>query len=569
MRFMRLCLILTILLVVYMLGLLVYIDPYGWLIPVVLVVGMLTKNTQRFTSMGSARWANLRDIPHLLGGNGLIVGRINEKVNKLDAVKALFDGRISARDACQKFLLSCQRSQSDQLVRLNAATHTAVFAPTGVGKGVSCVIPFLLTNTDSCVVVDLKGELASVTAEARRRMGHKVVLLDPYRVVTPEPDSFNPIDFIDPDSDLALDDVRDLAAAFVVRSGMEKEAHWNDSAELWIGAMIALLVHFRLKTAGNMTELKRLLSDLSMMQQAIVKMIESDEWGGALSRLGHQLTHFQGKELNSVLTTISRHLAFVDTPAIAGSTKSSSFDPAELLTGKMTVYLILPPNRMKAQAGLLRMWISSMFAAVIRGGVQNERHIHVILDECSSLGKLEVLNDAIDKYRAFGIRLQMYFQSLGQLKACFPEDQGQTLLSNTTQVFFGVNDHETAEHVSKRLGEETIIVNEGGENSGRSTQYSDHSSPSRGSSGGASTTWKQQARRLLKPEEVTGLWQRIAITFCPGLPPLWTTLTRYYEGGFNKSSNVGRFRAVVDTASLFIGTALMAAALTVLILKGE
>lgn len=44
-----------------------------------------------------------------------------------------------------------------------------------------------------------------------------------------------------------------------------------------------------------------------------------------------------------------------------------------------------------------------------------------------------------------------------------------------------------------------------------------------------SDNWGQQARRLLKPEEVAALSPRIAITFTPGVPPVWTTLIRYYE----------------------------------------
>lgn len=56
-------------------------------------------------------------------------------------------------------------------------------------------------------------------------------------------------------------------------------------------------------------------------------------------------------------------------------------------------------------------------------------------------------------------------------------------------------------------------------------------------SGGGSTTtswgrnhnWNQMGRRLLKPEEVTALDARIAVTFAPGVPPLCTALARYYE----------------------------------------
>jgi type IV secretion system protein VirD4 len=36
-------------------------------------------------------------------------------------------------------------------------------------------------------------------------------------------------------------------------------------------------------------------------------------------------------------------------------------------------------------------------------------------------------------------------------------------------------------------------------------------------------------RPLLRKDEVLGLSNRIAITFTPGVPPIWTTLVRYYE----------------------------------------
>src|SRR5277367_2994534 len=37
----------------------------------------------------------------------------------------------------------------------------------------------------------------ALTAAARRKMGHRVVVLDPYKITTPDPDTFNPLEFID------------------------------------------------------------------------------------------------------------------------------------------------------------------------------------------------------------------------------------------------------------------------------------------------------------------------------------------------------------------------------------
>ncbi len=135
----------------------------------------------------------------------------------------------------------------------------------------------------------------------------------------------------------------------------------------------------------------------------------------------------------------------------------------------------------------------------------------------------------MDKYRGYGVRLQLYYQSVGQLKKCFPEGQEQTLLSNCSQIYFGVNDKDTAQYVSDRLGEETIIVASGGTSSSRTYQGSVAGPSTESRSFQRSDNWQQQARRLLKPEEVTALPARLAITFTPGVPPLKTMLTRYYE----------------------------------------
>lgn len=270
------------------------------------------------------------------------------------------------------------------------------------------------------------------------------------------------------------------------------------------------------------------LSNPGKVPQVVELLCNSD---GMLPRLGGQLAHFQDKELASTLTSANRHLRFLSTPAVAESTSSSSFDPSELRSGKMTVYLVLPPEHMRAQAGLMRMWIGTLIRAVVRGGLQETSTVNLILDEMASVGHMDVTDDLIDKLRGFGLRGHFFFQSAGQVNKCFPNGQDQTFYSNTTQIFFGVNDPETAEYVSKRLGDHTVIVESGGTGSGDSSQSSHiGAQTNRGRSSNASDNWSQVARRLLKPEEVMALDERIAITFVQGLPPIWTRLERYYEG---------------------------------------
>ncbi len=559
MKLIRIVLIASVALVVYAGVMLCMAEP--WFL-VLFAIGAIAATAKRgashLWSHGTARWADAGELSQagMLGAkSGMILGRMEVPRSKKRAVLGLINPRVSASIACREFLALFRKSVEQPLVRLSNACHVSVYAPTGVGKGISIVQPFLQSSTESAVVIDFKGENAKLTAQHRRNLGHKVVVIDPFRHITGHPDTQNPLDLIDKDSPDALDDCRDLANALVITTGQEKDPHFTESAKVWIASMIALVVYHGEAGNRSLQTVRTLLSNPKKMEAAIELMCHSDAAGGMLSRMGHQLTHYKDKELASTLTTTLRFLYFLDTPAIFENTSSSSFDPKELTAGKMTVYLVLPPEHMRAQASLLRMWVGTLIRAVVRNGLQEKDRVHFILDEAASLGHLESLDDAVDKFRGYGIRLMFLYQSLSQLSKCFPDGQEQTLLSNTSQVFFGVNDQPTAEYVSNRLGESTIVVNSGGTNTGQSfSTGADGGGGSTTRSRGANNNWAQQGRHLLKPSEVMSLSPRIAITFTPGVAPVWTRLLRSYEETFVPPGRVSRLWAGVK---MFAGSVLI------------
>ena len=541
---------------------------------VVLVLAAITRRgREAFTAFGTARWADAADLraEGMIGAtSGPILGRVMDvaKPPLRQATQALFDSTVSSKKACEQFLSAIRLGDKPKLnpalVRIPKAVHTAVFAPTGVGKNASCIVPFLLTTDESAVVVDFKGENYRLTAEHRRRtFGHRIIVLDPFREVSRSPDTFNALDFIDRDSPTAIDECRDLAAAMVVRSGQEKDPHWPDSAEAWIASLTALVVYYGEPNDRSLQTVRTLLTNPQKLEMAIKLMCASDAWNGMLARMGSQLTRYMDKELGSTMT--NRFQRFLDTLAVAENTATSSFDPAALLDGKTTCYLVLPPQHQQAQSGLLRMWIGSLLRAVVRGGLQEQTKVHFILDEAATLGHMEAMDHAVDVYRGYGVRLHFYYQSLGQLKKCFPEGQDQTLLSNVSQVFFGVNDPQTAEYVSNRLGEKTIVIRSGGTGTGTSHQNSVRGDSSTSYSSNENDNWAQHGRKLLKPEEVMTLSERIAITFTPGVPPIWTRLVRYYEESLvpRQPGTWERFKSLADAAMFsasFLGVALILAA---------
>jgi type IV secretion system protein VirD4 len=304
---------------------------------------------------------------------GLIIGRLEnaDTANSMPSVRKLLDGRTAAKDACKQFYVRLHRGGND-LVRLPQAIHTAVFSPSGGGKGVSMVIPHCETCADSMVVFDPKGEVARKTARLReKRFGQQIVLLDAYKQVTQTPDTYNPLDFIDANDPHAIEKCRNLGNAVIVRTPDERDPHWPESGAMWFGGLTAAAVFYgKRNESRSVRTVFELLNDQDKRALAVQLLHESPYCGGALREWGAQLKNFLDKEKASVMTTISRNLSFLGTPAVVASVHTSSFDPALLRHGRMTIYLVLPPWHQRTQAGLMRLWISSLMENVASGGLQ-------------------------------------------------------------------------------------------------------------------------------------------------------------------------------------------------------
>jgi type IV secretion system protein VirD4 len=227
----------------------------------------------------------------------------------------------------------------------------------------------------------------------------------------------------------------------------------------------------------------------------------------------------------------------------------------------MTVYLVLPTEYLRTQSPLLRLWVSSLFRAIVRGGLGEQNKVLFLLDEAAALGHMDCIDDAVAQLRGYGLRLFFFYQSMGQLKLCFPEGKDQTFLSNMdNQVFFGLNDVETAEYVSTRLGEATIGIRQesGGESS--STSYDPQGQASRSVSSNTGWNASETARKLLKPEEVLALPERQAVVFTPEIPPFISRLVRHYEAEFQTAPGMNDGSERRQLARWCIGFALISVA---------
>lgn len=423
------------------------------------------------------------------------------------------------------------RTFKGALIRLPDYCHVLLCGGTGSGKGVSIIIPNLLTYArGSIVCFDTKGDLYETTAKRRADKGQRIIQLGPFNGGE---DALNPLDVIKFDSPTLVDSARALAEALVVRQGTEPDPYWNDKAVQVICAVLVLVLMRFKGEDRNLSSVQEIVSDPDMLKAAS-RMLQ--EIGGVPGRLGAQLrTHFDKetsaftKEGASVLSCVIRHLSFLDSDLVAKAVASSTFDPAELRKPGITLFLQIPPDQLEAQKGLLRCWVSTLLRVIGAVGNEQESEVLFLLDEASALGSLPAIEEALVRGRSAGVRLLLAYQSDSQIRTAF-KDKPTLLYDNChVQIYTGAaSSYETAERLSKSIGDWTQTL----ESYGESESWQPGSSSQQG--GGQTTrstslNYSETGRALLRPEEILTLSNDCVIVLQRGMAPILAQRVKWYQ----------------------------------------
>ncbi len=113
-------------------------------------------------------------------------------------------------------------------------------AGTGGGKGDSAIIPNLLLHPGSAFAIDVKGQLAAVTAAARRGKGHTVHIIDPFNVLGQGTARIDPLSDLDPDALDYVERLRKTVDAMVISTG-ERNRFFDEGGKTIVAGAIDYL----------------------------------------------------------------------------------------------------------------------------------------------------------------------------------------------------------------------------------------------------------------------------------------------------------------------------------------
>ncbi|MEP3480854.1 MAG: type IV secretory system conjugative DNA transfer family protein [Fuerstiella sp.] len=527
---------------------------------IVVAVKVAPRNQQQSTSHGSALWADLKALWNagcLNSEGGVYVGRAipGKPVSRFAGLKAMLQlPWRHSKEAAQFYENSRGRPTEAEVFIPDSIPHCAVYGATGSAKTTSYAIPLLLRSTDTCIVMDPKGELAKLTAGHRQKeFDHRVVVLDPYGVTRGSglsTDRINPLDCFRHDPQRLVDDARRLAGAIVGgRSEGESDPYWNDSATMFITAVLSFLMAIG-REGTSLSQARDVTCSTEMIEEMVRLMKESDACNGLLRRLAGEVDGLQGKTRSSVISVANSHLSFLDSIPTADLLSESTFDPAEIIDGKVTLYLCLPVDRLQELSSLQRVIMTTLINLVFTAGEDRNRRVRFVLDEAATLQESEAIYSMIMFGRSYGLRAMMLFQSVSQLDRCFPESRKADFLATVAGIHCGCDDLASAKDVSEWCGKQTIVtaseqqgLNHGGSHS---TGIND---PSQNQNWGRndSTSYSETGRELITAAEVLQLPKDRALVLLPHIPPILALKTPY----FLKTAK--RRAARLLTASLHFG----------------
>ena len=424
--------------------------------------------------------------------------------------------------------------------------HLLLFGPNGTGKGTRFLIPNLLSITDrSIVVIDPKGELAAVTADYRRTVSD-VVILNPFDALGLGSAGFNPLATLDPASPTFYDDAAALGEALIhVES---KDPHWSESAQ---GLIVGLIMWEKLQNGANATlenvrwrlteptrfeaytgdDGKQYEREVAGLRYTATMMALDGTY--EIASLAARFAGNQNNELASIRSTGDTQTRWLLSKPMREDLKKPGIDFRKLKERPTTVYVVLPAERMRTHSTWLRLVIVSALRALYRpGGLRTL----LLIDEMPTLGHLGPLEDAFGLVRGYKVQIAGICQDLAQLKALYNE-RWESFLANAGVVQgFAPNDLTTADWMSRRAGQTTMIAT--------NTSRSEAQGP--GPRNTESMSWSQFGRALYLPHELMGLAEGTGLLWIAGMasgvnffaPPYWkieqsakrASRNPYYEG---------------------------------------
>jgi type IV secretion system protein VirD4 len=359
---------------------------------------------------------------------------------------------------------------------VSGSSHALVCAPTGAGKTLNILIPWLLSYDGSMVVFDPKGESLAVAAEFRVYLGQQVTafapwLKNPMQLSTHcQFVSFNCMQVLLTDSENLEDDCVSLVELVVgeAPTRSSQDPFWRAIAMDFLAALVgwiwvrARVTGHSLPDDGTFAGVWNLLHDSDLTYSLAVLLDVHEKHpdmprfvrDGIIQYLGHE----GEKVRTSCLSEACSLLRMFSSPLVQAATATTDLDYIRRLQSgdsASSLFIVVPPEKLQSHAGLVRIVMGTVLTVMLRRTRRPKVPTLFCVDECGHIGAIPALKQAITLSRGYGVRVALLLQSLSQLEGLWPADY-RTILENCgLWLNFGNTTRSGAKRVADELGDLT------------------------------------------------------------------------------------------------------------------
>lgn len=481
--------------------------PFAIFIILPLILWLM--NSERRSLHGDAQWAKPSDIRKM----GLFTG------NSTSLLVGKYKG---------------------QWLQYSGNQFLGMIAPTRSGKGVGIVIPNLLNYSHSVVVLDIKGENFDLTSGFRKKYGQKVFKFAPFdfdkESGTSYTHRYNPLSYVSDSPATQVSDIMKLA--FMLYPDPSGEDADDNFFPAQARALFLGLVLF-LKNTNNedgtpsrctIGEVLRLSggNGKNLKDYILEDMLGTAE--GYEPREGlpkaciDKLSAFANQSDNtrsSILGTFTSPLDLWLNSTIDNATSGDDFDLRKVRKEKMTIYVVIPPDRLSEARVLINMLYSQLLAENLNQLPSQNKSLKyqclLLMDEFTAAGPIPVIQKGAAYIAGYNMRLLIINQNTSQLVENYGKAGADTLLGNIELLVMYAPSPKPltdAEEYSKLLGYQTVKAK-----SKSRQQNGNHRSESE----------SDQRRALMLPQELLQMPETDEILVKRGKKPIYCSKIIYHE----------------------------------------
>ena len=516
-----------------------------WLVISVIRSIGINKNQKLY---GTARWGNEKDLKK----NGLCE---KEGVVLCQQWSAVTEMTINSKG--NKGLIV---KKTAPLICHSGNSHTLMIAPTRSGKGTGSISYTLVSYKGSMIVFDPKGELYNMTAGYRQQFSRVIK----YSPVQKETACFNPLEEVeldenafkdigtiltnifnsndkkgDSNSDFFDNNARDLLTGVIFHVLSARDANGNmlyPKKERNIAGVLRIFARAANGTdeEGNPLPAGEALLDEMIESKHLDKNgQESDYIHGIILDVAMSAKQQHEKVRSDIMQTVQSKLNLFRDPLIANSTSHSDFKLSDFYESDVpiTLYLTVPFGQIDRIAPVFKLLIDFILrrfsSGELRAGEKDKSlkiPILFMLDEFSSLGKMEFISRSMGILAGLGMRFFIVVQMYTQILDLY--GQHNTFMANCRyKIIYAPQEQSDCEMFSKMMGKESV----------RNDNMSVSGSRYAVALNNLNVSSQEVARDLMNPDELMKLPYTDCIVLAEGMPPYMGKKNAYYDDDRVKS----------------------------------